>query len=167
MTDAIIVREIEWTTPGAADLRAAMDREMGALYADFAASLSEEVGHRVDLALQHSPSEMVVVVGAFEADVLVGHAALRLADTAVPTEFEVKRVFVAPSHRGRGVSRLLMSALEAIAARRGATSLVLQTGDRQREAIALYERIGYSRIEPFGRYAGIPFFLCYRKDLTV
>ncbi len=57
---------------------------------------------------------------------------------------EVKRVFVAPPVRGTGVSRLLMGELERIAADRGAERLILQTGDRQPDAIALYEKIGYT-----------------------
>ena len=59
-----------------------------------------------------------------------------------------------------------MLELERIARELGATSLVLQTGNLQIEAITLYEKLGYLPIERFGLYAPIPFFLCYGKSLA-
>jgi putative acetyltransferase len=59
-----------------------------------------------------------------------------------------------------------MFELEAIARERGVASLILQTGGRQTEAIALYEKLGYVQIERFGAYAPVPFFLCYGKTLV-
>ena len=66
------------------------------------------------------------------------HAVLRDLDG----EWEVKRVIVDATQRGRGLGRLLMAELEPVAREGGAPRLILQTGDRQPEAVRLYERVG-------------------------
>lgn len=140
---------------------------MGELYASLLASQSAEIRESVAVALTVDAAAIVETILAIDGagaagDRVVGHAALRPFGA---DRLEVKKVFVARSHRGRGVARLLMSELETIARRRGAASLVLQTGSLQAEAIALYERIGYLAIPPFGLYAAVPNALCYEKAL--
>jgi GNAT superfamily N-acetyltransferase len=156
------IRRIPYGTPAGDELLAAMDAEMGALYADIRETRDPEMARLVGVALTVHPGEMVATVGAFDGDLLVGHAALRPFED----DLEVKRVFVRPEYRGRGISKRLMLELETIARERGAPSLVLQTGNRQAEAIALYEKLGYLPIERFGAYAPIPFFLCFGKTLA-
>ena len=80
-------------------------------------------------------------------------------------EAEVKRMYVAPGHRGRGAGRAILVTLEAEARALGARRLVLETGPRQLEAIALYERAGFLRIPLFGEYLGSPMSLCMAKEL--
>ena len=154
---------MDYGTPAAAALLDQMDAEMGALYADVREAREPGMGELIAIALTVHPEEMVATVGAFDDDELVGHAALRPFEQAL----EVKRVFVRADHRGQGISKQLMLELEAIARERGASSLILQTGDRQQEAISLYTRLGYVPIERFGAYAPIPFFLCFGKSLAV
>jgi GNAT superfamily N-acetyltransferase len=158
---AIEIRRIEYGTPAAAALLEQMDAEMGALYANIRETRDPAMGALVTAALEVHPDEMVATVGAFDGDELVGHAALRPFEDAL----EVKRVIVRADHRGQGISKQLMLELEAIARERGVTSMILQTGNLQTEAITLYERIGYVPIERFGAYAQIPFFLCFGKTL--
>jgi GNAT superfamily N-acetyltransferase len=83
-----------------------------------------------------------------------------------PRTAELKRMFVVPHARGRGLSRLLLTALEQAAADHGWTVLRLETGPRQTEALALYTGAGYRRIENFGHYAGAADSLCFEKTLT-
>lgn len=78
---------------------------------------------------------------------------------------EVKRLYVEPGQRGRGVARSLMHALEHRANARGTDLVRLETGTRQPEAMALYESLGYSLIENYGHYAGSPLSRCYAKSL--
>ncbi|WP_219927662.1 GNAT family N-acetyltransferase, partial [Microbacterium sp. HMWF026] len=105
----------------------------------------------------------VDVVLVLDADgEAVGHAALR----ALGEELEVKRVFVQRRARGSGASRALMAALEDLAVERGANRLILQTGDRQPEAITLYQRIGYHPIETFPPYVRFAGSRCFAKTLT-
>lgn len=65
---------------------------------------------------------------------------------------EVKRMFVKPDFRGKGIARLLLKKLELVAAEMGYKKVWLETGDRQPEAIRLYENTNYSRIINYGNY---------------
>jgi GNAT superfamily N-acetyltransferase len=99
-----------------------------------------------------SAADVSVVVVARDADgVALGCGALRALG---PDVAELKRMYVTPEARGRGIATLLLAALEEEAGRRGWTTLRLETGPRQPEAIALYERAGYRSIEAFGAYVG-------------
>jgi GNAT superfamily N-acetyltransferase len=69
---------------------------------------------------------------------------------------ELKRMYVEPAFRRRGVSRLLLAELERTAAAAGHTQLVLNSGDRQPEALALYAREGYTPVAGYGVYADSP-----------
>jgi GNAT superfamily N-acetyltransferase len=83
----------------------------------------------------------------------LGCGALRALGDGVA---EVKRMYVVPAARGRGVSRAVLGALEDAARERGWTTLRLETGPRQPEAIGLYVSAGYGPIQAFGAYAGDP-----------
>jgi GNAT superfamily N-acetyltransferase len=78
---------------------------------------------------------------------------------------EVKRMYVDPAVRGRGLSKRLLAALEDAAHRMGYAALRLETGDRQPEAIRLYESAGYHRIEPFGIHIDSQRSVCFEKWL--
>jgi len=67
---------------------------------------------------------------------------------------ELKRMYVAPTARRRGIARALLRQLEDEARLLGASRLRLETGLNQPEAIALYESAGYQPTEQFGPYAG-------------
>jgi GNAT superfamily N-acetyltransferase len=95
----------------------------------------------------------VVLVARDEDGTAIGCGALRELGAGVA---EVKRMFVRPSIRGRGVSKAVLTALEDVARDRGWTTLRLETGPRQPEAIGLYTAAGYRPIDAFGAYAGHP-----------
>jgi GNAT superfamily N-acetyltransferase len=78
---------------------------------------------------------------------------------------EVKRMYVVPEARGRGVALALLAALEESARRAGRKRIVLETGHQQPEAIALYGRAGYQRIEDFGYYKGFPGVRSFGREL--
>jgi GNAT superfamily N-acetyltransferase len=99
-----------------------------------------------------SAADLALVLVAREDDgTAIGCGALRQldADTA-----ELKRMYVVPAARGRGVSKLLLGALETAARKRGWSRLRLETGPRQPEAISLYTGSGYRPIGAFGAYDG-------------
>jgi GNAT superfamily N-acetyltransferase len=89
----------------------------------------------------------------------VGCGALRwLRESALIRELgprvgELKRMYVAPEVRGQGIGRALLVRLEAEARTLGLDRLVLETGTRQAEALALYRRAGFSEIPAYGEYA--------------
>lgn len=78
---------------------------------------------------------------------------------------ELRRMFVRADHRGRGVARALLAALEELGGALGYATVRLGTGIRQPEAVALYESCGYARIERYGGYLHGPWGLCYEKRL--
>lgn len=79
---------------------------------------------------------------------------------------EIKRMYVADAHRGRGHARTVLAALEHAAAAAGRRRAVLETGTRQPEAIALYSSTGYLPIRPFGVYRCAPDSRCFAKPLV-
>jgi GNAT superfamily N-acetyltransferase len=79
---------------------------------------------------------------------------------------EVKRMYVSPAGRGRGLARAVLAHLEETARAAGAHVMVLETGAAQPEAMALYESSGYTPIPGFGYYAGSPLNRCYARPLT-
>ena len=104
--------------------------------------------------------------GAFlvarEGDRAVGCGAIRLLD---PKTAEVKRMFVEPDQRGRGVGKAVLTSLEAAAKNMGVHRLVLETGVHQHAAIALYGRAGFTQVECWGEYLSSPSSICFEKNL--
>ncbi len=94
----------------------------------------------------------------------IGCGALRRIDD---TTVELKRMYVTPVGRRRGVSRRILSELEHLAAGFRYRVIRLETGLASPEAIGLYESSGYSRIAPFGQYVGSPGSICFEKHLHV
>ena len=78
---------------------------------------------------------------------------------------EIKRMYVADAHRGRGFARALLADLEHAAAALGCRRAILETGTRQPEAISLYRGAGYSPIPPFGIYREHTGCRCFAKPL--
>jgi GNAT superfamily N-acetyltransferase len=76
---------------------------------------------------------------------------------------EVKRMYVRPQFRGFGFGKLLLNHLATHAQNYGVGCLRLETGIFQTEAIALYERMGFRQIPPFGDYQEDPLGLFYEK----
>jgi len=94
----------------------------------------------------------------------VGCGALRLLDAETA---ELKRMYVSPAVRGRGLGRRLVAALEAEARALGVRRLVLETGIRQAAALALYRTTGYCPIPLYGEYCQSPdTSVCLGKDIS-
>ncbi|MCI2957357.1 GNAT family N-acetyltransferase [Agromyces atrinae] len=150
--------DVDWFDPRAVELRAAMDVEMGERYGD--RSLAD-LGEEALTAFVIDPDDMIATVIAVVDGVPVGHAALR----ALGDEFELKRLITLEGYRGRGISRALIERIEAIARERGGTRVILQTGDRQPDAVRLYEWLGYEPIPIFAPYEPITFSRCFARSI--
>ncbi|MFT4228799.1 MAG: GNAT family N-acetyltransferase [Microbacterium sp.] len=156
------IDRVAWDDPRAARLRESMDAELSPRYADRFAEFESRQDVSADDFAVHAETIVATVLAVDDDGVPVGHAALRrLGD-----DLEVKRVFVDPAARGTGASRALMVELENIGRAAGASRLILQTGDRQPEAVALYTGIGYSPIPIFPPYTPYAFSLCFEKRLV-
>jgi GNAT superfamily N-acetyltransferase len=149
---------------GRADiLSPVVQRLIGALNAELDARYPEEGANHFRL----DPDEVANGRGAFLVAYIggkpVGCGAVRRIE---PTVAEIKRMYVAPEARGRGVGRQVLMELETEARRLGATRLVLETGPRQPEALALYSRAGFVEVPNFGEYVGCEFSVCMAKELN-
>ncbi|TCD27660.1 N-acetyltransferase [Pedobacter psychrodurus] len=83
------------------------------------------------------------------------------------TEAEVKRMFVHPEHRNQGIAALVLNELENWATEMGFAACVLETGKKQPEAIALYQKVGYHITPNYGQYIGVDNSICMTKLPTV
>lgn len=80
-------------------------------------------------------------------------------------EGEIKRMYVDPARRGRGIARALLAALEDAARGAGCVTMRLETGAAQPEAIGLYLSSGYTPIPSYGYYRDFPTNRCFGKAL--
>jgi putative acetyltransferase len=78
---------------------------------------------------------------------------------------EVKRMYIIPQSRSRGLATLILEELESWAKEMGYKKCVLETGKKQPEAIGLYRKSGYSQIPNYGQYSGVENSLCFEKKL--
>ena len=101
----------------------------------------------------------------------IGCGAVQLLSWTVPGAGadlgEIKRVYVVPTARGRGLSRAMMAALLDLAAADEYRQLWLETGTEQPEAIELYRSSGWTRIANYGQYAEDERSVCLALDLDV
>ncbi|WP_435604844.1 GNAT family N-acetyltransferase [Streptomyces sp. bgisy130] len=79
---------------------------------------------------------------------------------------EIKRMFVLPEARGRGLARRILAVLEADARAAGRSRMVLETGIKQPEALELYASSGYVLVEKFGLYRTYEDSRCMAKALV-
>jgi GNAT superfamily N-acetyltransferase len=126
------------------------------LIAELDADLAVRYGSDDDPVLAH-PEEFELPHGRFfvvtEDDVPLGCAGIR---RIAPGTAELKRMYVRPAARGRGLARLLLATCERAAADLGYDELWLETGDAQPEAVALYLSAGYAPVPSFGQYQHSP-----------
>jgi GNAT superfamily N-acetyltransferase len=102
------------------------------------------------------------VVVAYEDEEPSGCGAIKEfeADTV-----EIKRMFVNPECRRKGIAMAILSELEKWARELSFTRCILETGKRQPDAIGLYKKAGYISTPNYGQYAGVGNSVCFEKDL--
>ena len=138
--------------PVAQTLIATLNAELSALYPEPGAT-----HFSLDPA-QVAPGAGAFLVARRDGKPIGCGALRRLTDATVVAELgadvgELKRMFVAREARGTGIGRALLAQLESEGRALGMTRIVLETGIRQHEALALYRRAGYAGIAPYGEYA--------------
>jgi GNAT superfamily N-acetyltransferase len=154
--DVFTVTPCDPRSPEAVELIAALSRELAERY-DFS---DDGDGH-------FTPEDVLVPRAGFVVGWLAGRAVACGAFRPLEGDIcEIKRVFVVRDCRGRGFSKVLLAVLERLAVEAEYTAAWLETGDRQPEAIALYERSGYQRIPNFGIYVDMPGSVCFAKPLA-
>lgn len=104
--------------------------------------------------------DLPTVIVAYESEVPAGCGAFKRFDEH---SVEIKRMFVDTSYRGRGIAASIVQALENWAKENGYTRTVLETGNKQHEAIGLYKKLGYRIIANYGPYVGMETSICMEK----
>jgi GNAT superfamily N-acetyltransferase len=150
----VIVAAVDWSNPDAESLRAAQRAEIAERYG----TDDSEPGPAPTAA------DITAFFVAYTDDgEPAGCGGLRaLGDS----EAEIKRMFVAPQHRGSGVSTAILARLEGFGLERGWSRLVLETGTAQPDAVRFYTREGFTPIPAFGHYPDSPASLFFEKALV-
>lgn len=78
---------------------------------------------------------------------------------------EIKRMYVHPDHRKKGIGAMIIVELEKWAIEKGFKYAVLETAGKQPEAIHLYHKSGYTVIDNYGQYVNMPMSICLKKSL--
>ena len=150
------ITDLEPYSQGSLDLLEASDAYLGALYPPESNHLTSPD----DLAQPH-----VRFLGYQIGLDVVGCGAVKILEDSKGRYGEIKRVFVRPDFRGRGISKALLAALEAHLIDQGVNLSRLETGIHQPEALGLYQRFGYVERGPYGDYALDPLSVFMEKNL--
>ena len=103
------------------------------------------------------------VVVLYDNEKPVGCGAIKEIE---PHVMEIKRMYTTPESRGKGIATIILSELEKWAAELTYEKCVLETGNKQPEAIELYKKNGYKLIPNYGQYTDIENSLCFEKKLS-
>jgi putative acetyltransferase len=153
----VIICHEPFDTPDVESLTLAQQEEMRGLYAGEA-----DIGPSRDASMFVEPVGVFLVLRDDDGRAVGCGGVTRFDDTRA----ELKRMYVAPEARGHGLGRRLMEELETEARRLGYTSIVLETGDRQPEALGLYASVGFERIPCYPPYDTRALSLCFEKRLS-
>ncbi|MEU0073664.1 GNAT family N-acetyltransferase [Streptomyces sp. NPDC006332] len=157
------IRRVPFDHPDAVKLNDAVQAEYHVRYGDGGDST-------VLAASDFEPPNGVYLIVYDEADRPVATGGWRRQDVNgegnEDGDAELKRMYVIDDMRGRGLARRLLSALEEDARAAGRTRMVLETGTKQPEAIALYTSSGYEPCGKFGYYRHFEESRCYAKQLS-
>ncbi|MCJ1715925.1 GNAT family N-acetyltransferase [Curtobacterium sp. VKM Ac-2922] len=159
----ITIERVSWDDPRAVELRARMDEEMHERYGSAQGDEDPEVTAERTRALAVDPSRVITsLLAVDESGEAVAHIAVRwLGD-----EVELKRLIVLSSARGKGAATALLDACADVGREVGARRLILQTGDKQPDAVALYRKTGWRQIEVYEPYAAtMPWSFCFDKAI--
>ena len=101
------------------------------------------------------------VLVVYEDGLAVGCGAFKKHDDNTA---EIKRMYVLPDQRGKGIASLLLTELESWAKEQGFSSYILETSPKLTSAVALYKKTGYHLIPNYGQYIGVENSICMKKD---
>ena len=102
------------------------------------------------------------VLVAYIEGIPVASGALRSYNNST---VEIKRMFVKPEYRGRGIAMLILKELESWAKELNFSTCILETGKKQIEAISLYKKAGYMQITSYGQYKNVENSVCMKKEI--
>lgn len=126
-------------------------------------NLSESNGDSQAFFAQFNKTDEIKhVVIAYEEGVAIGCGSIKEYE---PGSMELKRMFVHPEFRNLGIATKILVHLENWAREMGYEKCILETGQKQKEAVILYEKRGYRRIPNYGQYENVADSICMEKKL--
>ncbi len=139
------------------------DKDFVELVKQLDADLAKRDGDEHAFYHQFNKIDMIKhAVVLYEDGIAVSCGAIK---ESIPGSMEVKRMYTIPGYREKGLTSVVLSALEKWAAELGYPKCVLETGKKQPEAIALYKKSGYKIIPNYGQYIGIENSVCFEKEV--
>ena len=132
-------------------------KKLSALFDDYLVDID---GEERDFFAFYNNVQLDNVLVVYENSEVVGCGAFKKFDKNTA---EIKRMFVHPNHRNKGIASIILKELELWANDLGFTSYILETSPKLTSAIALYEKTGYQFIPNYGQYIGVENSVCMKK----
>ncbi len=120
-------------------------------------------GDEKDFFAQYNQIYLEHVIVCYEDETALGCGAFKPLEGHTA---EIKRMFVLPEHRGKGIATSVLHELENWAKQSGFTICILETSNQLKNAIALYQKSGYEVIPNYGQYVGVESSICMQKSLN-
>lgn len=118
-------------------------------------------GEEKDFFAFHNNKYLQHALVCYENEIAVGCGGFKQFDEQTA---EIKRMFVHPDHRKKGIANRLLNDIENWAKEIGFSSFILETSPKLTNAIALYQKNGYKKIPNFGQYIGVENSICMKKE---
>lgn len=119
-------------------------------------------GEERDFFAFHNNKYLEHALVYYENDIAVGCGGFKEFDAQTA---EIKRMFVHPEHRNKGIASSILQEIENWAKDEGYTAFILETSPKLTNAIALYTKTGYQIIPNFGQYIGVENSICMKKEM--
>lgn len=132
-------------------------KKLSALFDDYLVDID---GEEKDFFAFYNNVQLDTVLVVYENSEVVGCGAFKKFDEHTA---EIKRMFVHPNHRNKGIAKFVLTELELWANDLGFTSFILETSPKLTSAIAMYEKTGYQLIPNYGQYIGVENSICMKK----
>ena len=133
-------------------------KSLSALFDDYLVDID---GEEKDFFAFYNNVQLDTVLVVYENSEAVGCGAFKKFDENTA---EIKRMFIHPNHRNKGIASLVLTELELWASEFGFSSFILETSPKLTSAIAMYEKTGYQLIPNYGQYIGVENSICMKKD---
>lgn len=132
-------------------------KKLSALFDEYLVDID---GDERDFFAFYNNVQLDTVLVVYENEVAIGCGAFKKFDE---TTAEIKRMFVLPNHRNKGIAKIILQEIESWATKFGYSSYILETSPKLTAAITLYEKSGYQFISNYGQYIGIENSVCMKK----
>jgi putative acetyltransferase len=119
-------------------------------------------GDEKDFFAQYNQIYLEHVIVCYDGETALGCGAFKPLEDHVA---EIKRMFVLPEQRGKGIAASILNELENWSKESGFTSCILETSNQLTSAIALYKKSGYNVIPNYGQYIGVESSICMKKNI--